>query len=63
MLTVRKDEYEPKTITLNSDVTPAFWANGLFLWLFPFSSTTDAVTGNMYKYAPASFDLDLEKKK
>src|SRR5439155_9601807 len=43
--------YQPKTITLSTEIEPIFWGN-IILGGF-FGSTTDAGTGAMYKYAPA----------
>jgi hypothetical protein len=49
--------YQPKTITLSTEVEPIFWGN-IILGGF-FGSTTDAGTGAMYKYAPATYELAL----
>ncbi len=61
-LTISKDGYRSKTIVLSEEVAPAFWANGLFVYGFAFSSTTDYATGAMYKYSPASYEVELEKE-
>lgn len=56
-LTIRKDGYFPKTITLSTEFEPIFWGNiiiGGFL-----GSSTDAGTGAMYKYSPANYQIDL----
>ncbi len=59
-VTLQKDGYSSKTIVMSDEVAPAFWANGLFLHGFGLSSTTDYATGAMYKYSPASYQIDLE---
>lgn len=61
-VTVQKEGYEPKTIVINSDVAPAFWANVLFVYGSSSSSTTDYLSGAMYKYSPAHYNIDLEKR-
>ena len=61
-VTLQKDGYEPKTIVVNSDVAPAFWANILFIYGSSSSSTTDYLSGAMYKYSPAHYNIDLEKR-
>ncbi len=60
MVTIKKEGYNIKTIMLNDEVAPAFWANGLFLYGWSFSSTTDYATGAMYKYSPATYNVELE---
>ena len=60
MVTIKKEGYAIKTIMLSDEVTPAFWANGLFFYLFPFSSTTDYATGAMYKYSPATYNVEMD---
>mgnify|MGYP003432182605 CR=1 FL=1 len=58
-VTLQKDGYESKTITLNTEIESIFWGNiiiGGFL-----GSTTDLATGAMYKYAPATLQIDLDK--
>lgn len=60
MVTIKKEGYNIKTIILSQEVAPAFWANGLFLYGFPFSSTTDYVSSAMYKYSPATYNVELE---
>jgi hypothetical protein len=49
--------YQAKTITLSTEIEPIFWGN-IILGGF-FGSTTDAGTGAMYKYAPATYELAL----
>lgn len=60
-ITVSKDGYVAKTITADTNIEPIFWGNiilGGFL-----GSTTDASTGSMYKYSPATLQIDLEPAK
>ena len=57
-VTVSKEGYLSKTVTLNSDMEPWFWGNIVLGGLL--GSTTDASTGAMYKYAPATIEVDLE---
>lgn len=57
-VTIRKAGYRPKTIIMNTEVEPIFWGNiivGGFL-----GSTTDLASEAMYKYTPASINVDLE---
>ena len=56
-LLLRKEGYEPKTVTLNTEIEPVFWGN-IFCGGF-FGSSTDYGTGAMYKYAPATINIDL----
>jgi hypothetical protein len=56
-VSVTNGGYQPKTITLSTEVEPIFWGN-IILGGF-FGSTTDAGTGAMYKYAPATYQLAL----
>jgi hypothetical protein len=49
--------YQAKTITLSTEIEPIFWGN-IILGGF-FGSTTDAGTGAMYKYAPATYEIAL----
>ena len=60
IVTLKKEGYEIKTIVLSEEVAPAFWANGLFIYGFGFSSTTDYATGAMYKYSPATYNVEME---
>lgn len=57
---VSKDGYESKTVTLDTAFEPIFWGNIIVGGVF--GSTTDASTGSMYKYAPATVQVDLVKK-
>jgi len=55
-----KEGYVTKTMTMDTTFEPIFWGNiisGGFI-----GSTTDGVSGAMYKYAPATIQVDLEKK-
>jgi PEGA domain len=54
---LRKAGYEKKTFTLNTEVEPVFWGNIICGGFF--GSTTDYATGSMYKYAPATINVDL----
>jgi hypothetical protein len=57
-VTVQKEGYESKTATLVTSVEPWFWGNIVLGGLL--GSTTDAANGNMYKYSPATIEIDLE---
>ena len=59
-LTLKKDGYASKTVTLNTEVEPMFWGNIIFGGVF--GSTTDNATGAMYKYAPSTVSIDSEKE-
>jgi hypothetical protein len=59
-ITVSKEGYTTKTITIDTSIEPMFWGNVILGGLL--GSTTDGVNGNMYKYAPATLQIDLEKK-
>jgi hypothetical protein len=58
-LTLSKVGYESKTVTLDTAIEPFFWGNIIFGFGSFFSSTTDASTGSMYKYDPATINVDL----
>jgi hypothetical protein len=58
-VTLQKDGYETKTITLNTEIEPIFFGNIIFGGVL--GSTTDLATGAMYKYAPATLQIDLDK--
>ena len=60
IVTVSKEGYISKTVTLNTEFEPIFWGNIIVGGFF--GSTTDAVTGSMYKYSPNTLQIDLEKK-
>lgn len=57
---VSKDGYVTKNVTLDTSIEPIFWGNIIIGGVL--GSTTDASTGSMYKYAPATIQIDLEKK-
>ena len=57
-ITVRKAGYESKTIVAETGFEPVFWGNILIGGVF--GSTTDNSTGAMYKYAPATFNVELK---
>lgn len=58
-VTLQKEGYEPKTITLSTEIESIFWGNIIIGGFF--GSTTDLATGGMYKYAPATLQIDLDK--
>lgn len=58
-ITVKKEGYDSKTVTANTEIEPIFWGNIIFGGVL--GSTTDMGTGAMYKYAPANFQIDLNK--
>jgi len=57
-VTVRKEGYQPKTVVLDTSIEPMFWGNIIIGGFF--GSTTDASTGDMYKYSPSTIEIDLE---
>lgn len=57
-VTIKKAGYRPKTIILNTEVEPIFWGNIIVGGVL--GSTTDLSTEAMYKYTPASINVDLE---
>ncbi len=59
-VTLKKDGYASKTITMNTEIEPMFWGNIIIGGVL--GSTTDNSTGAMYKYAPATLTVDLEKE-
>lgn len=60
MVQVTKDGYISKTVTMDTNFEPIFWGNILIGGVL--GSTTDAASGSMYKYAPGTIQVDLEKK-
>lgn len=56
-VTVKKEGYFPKTITLATETETAFWGNILTGGVL--GSSTDSGSGAMHKYSPATFQLDL----
>lgn len=57
-ITVRKAGYETKTVVAETGFEPVFWGNILIGGVL--GSTTDNATGSMYKYAPATFNVELK---
>jgi hypothetical protein len=57
---VAKTGYSSKTITMSADIEPIFWGNIIVGGVF--GSSTDYGTGAMYKYAPATIQVDLERE-
>ena len=57
---LNKEGYVTKTMTMDTSFEPIFWGNIISGGFF--GSTTDGVSGAMYKYAPATIQVDLEKK-
>jgi PEGA domain len=57
-ITVRKTGYEAKTVVAETGFEPVFWGNIIVGGVF--GSTTDNSTGAMYKYAPATFNVELK---
>jgi len=55
-----KEGYAPKTVILSDEINTAFWVNGLYLYFSPLSSTTDYVSGSMYRYSPATYNIEME---
>ncbi len=43
-------EYTPQETILERRVTPSFWANFLWGWVFPIGMITDYLTGAMWNY-------------
>lgn len=59
IVTLRKDGYTAKSVTLNTEVEPVFWGNIIFGGVL--GSTTDLSSGAMYKYSPSNINVDLYK--
>jgi hypothetical protein len=57
-VTLTKAGYKSKTVTMDTSIEPIFWGNIIIGGVL--GSTTDASTGNMYKYNPATISIDLE---
>ena len=60
LIQVSKEGYETKTVTMDTSFEPIFWGN--ILCGGGIGSTTDAVSGSMYKYAPSTIQIDIAKK-
>ena len=56
-VTVKKEGFYPKTITLATQTETAFWGNILTGGVL--GSSTDSGSGAMHKYSPATFQVDL----
>jgi hypothetical protein len=59
-LEVKKEGYQTKSVMLDSEIEPTFWVNIITGGVF--GSTTDYVSESMWKYAPSTLNIDLEKK-
>ena len=57
-LTVQKDGYKSRTITLDTGIEPVFWVNIFIGGVF--GSTTDFATGSMWKVSPNTYNVDLK---
>ena len=57
-LTVQKDGYQSRTITLDTGIEPVFWVNIFIGGVF--GSTTDLATGSMWKVSPNTYNVDLK---
>lgn len=57
-VTVSKEGYITKTITLTTEIESVFWGNIIIGGVV--GSTTDLATGAMYYYAPATLQIDLD---
>ena len=57
-ITVRKEGYESKTVVADTGFEPIFWGNIIIGGVL--GSTTDAASGSMYKYSPASLNIELK---
>lgn len=58
-VSVSKPGFETKTVTLDTSIEPIFWGNIIIGGVL--GSTTDLATGSMYKYSPATIQIDLVK--
>jgi hypothetical protein len=56
-VTVRKQGYQTKTVTLTTEIEAIFWGN--IISGGAIGSTTDLTTGAMYYYAPSTLEVDL----
>ncbi|MDH5232303.1 MAG: PEGA domain-containing protein [Gammaproteobacteria bacterium] len=56
-VTLKKSGYVEKTVQLDTSIEPMFWGNIIIGGVF--GSTTDSATGSMYKYNPATIQIDL----
>ncbi|MEI7841748.1 MAG: PEGA domain-containing protein [Gallionellaceae bacterium] len=60
LVQVSKEGFETKIITMDTSFEPIFWGN--ILCGGGIGSTTDGVSGAMYKYAPSTIQVDMTKK-
>jgi len=58
---VTKSGYEDSISVINPSVNPVAIYNASSFYFAPFSTTTDYVSGSMWKYDPAAFYVDLTK--
>jgi uncharacterized protein YceK len=58
-VTLRKDGFESKSVTMTTEIESVFWGN--IISGGGFGSTTDLTTGAMYFYAPATLQVDLQR--
>ncbi|MGA0164382.1 MAG: PEGA domain-containing protein [Bdellovibrionota bacterium] len=58
-VTLSKAGYESKTVVLNTEFENVFWGN--IILGGSFGSSTDYGTGAMYKYSPATINIDIVK--
>ena len=56
-LRVSKDGYKEQQMILDGSIEPVFWVN---IFGSGFGSTTDLVTGNMWKISPNTYNVDLQ---
>lgn len=56
---VKQAGYESRTINLEGEMSGWFWGNIISCGIY--GSTTDAVSGSMYKYSPDSVHISLER--
>ena len=58
-VTLNKDGFESKTVTMTTEIESVFWGN--IISGGGVGSTTDLTTGAMYYYAPATLQIDLQR--
>jgi hypothetical protein len=58
-LRIELDGYRSETVVLSKSLDPVFWANIILGGTI--GSITDYVTGAAYQYAPASYQVDLQR--
>ena len=57
LIMAEKDGYESVPLRLNTKLSVFFWGNIIFGGLL--GSTTDALSGGMWEYAPSQFYIDM----